>query len=93
MAKASARHILVETKEACQNLIDEINNGADFADLAKQHSKCPSGNKGGALDEFGPGQMVPELDKVIFNEEVGKPHGPVKTNFGYHIVEVTSRTE
>jgi len=67
MAKASARHILVETKEACQNLIDEINNGADFADLAKQHSKCPSGNKGGALGEFGPGQMVPEFDKVVFS--------------------------
>jgi len=93
MAKASARHILVETKEVCQNLINEINNGADFADLAKQHSKCPSANKGGELGEFGPGDMVPEFDKVAFNEEVGKPHGPVKTDFGYHIVEITSRTE
>lgn len=93
MAKASARHILVATEEACQNLIDEINNGADFGELAKKHSKCPSGNRGGELGEFGPGQMVPEFDRVVFNEAVGKPHGPVKTDFGYHVVEITSRTE
>ncbi len=93
MTKACARHILVDNKEQCQDLIDQINNGADFAELAKEHSKCPSGRQGGNLGEFGPGQMVPEFDKVVFNEKVGEPHGPVKTNFGYHIVEITSRTE
>ena len=62
------------------------------AELAKEHSKCPSGCNGGELGEFGPGQMVPEFDKVVFNEEVGKPHGPVKTDFGYHIVEITNRS-
>ncbi len=93
MTKACARHILVDSEDKCQDLIDQISNGADFAELAKKHSKCPSGRQGGDLGEFGPGQMVPEFDKVVFNEKVGEPHGPVKTNFGYHVVEITSRTE
>jgi len=93
MAKASARHILVETEEACQKLKDEIAAGADFAEVAKQNSKCPSGDQGGALGEFGPGQMVPEFDTVVFNEEVGVVHGPIQTQFGFHLVEITSRTD
>ena len=93
MTTASARHILVDTEEQCLKLIEQINQGEDFAELAKQNSKCPSGRNGGDLGQFGPGQMVPEFDKVVFSEAVGVPHGPVKTNFGYHIVEITSRTE
>ncbi len=93
MTKASARHILVDNEEVCKELIEKITNGEDFSELAKQHSKCPSGSRGGDLGEFGPGQMVPEFDTVVFNEAVGIPHGPVKTNFGFHIVEITSRTE
>ncbi|THB80807.1 MAG: peptidylprolyl isomerase [Desulfobacteraceae bacterium] len=93
MSRASARHILVDTEEQCTQLIEQINGGEDFAALAAAHSKCPSGQRGGELGEFGPGQMVPEFDTVVFNEAVGTPHGPVKTQFGYHIVEITSRTE
>jgi peptidyl-prolyl cis-trans isomerase C len=93
MAKAAARHILVKTETECDDLKQQIQDGADFADLAKAHSKCPSGRDGGALGEFQPGQMVPEFDKVVFNEAVGVVHGPVKTDFGYHLVEVTSRTD
>ena len=93
MAKASARHILVPTEEACQTLKDQIEAGSDFAALASEHSECPSGKHGGDLGEFGPGQMVPEFDEVVFSREVGKVHGPVKTQFGYHLVEVTNRTE
>jgi len=93
MAKASARHILVETEEACQTVKDKIEAGADFAEMAREHSQCPSGQKGGELGEFGPGQMVAEFDQVVFNEEVGKVHGPIQTEFGYHLVEVTSRTD
>jgi peptidyl-prolyl cis-trans isomerase C len=92
MAKASARHILVEKEDLCNELIDRIKKGEDFGELAKKHSKCPSGRNGGDLGEFGPGQMVPEFDTVVFNEAVGIPHGPVKTNFGFHIVEITSRS-
>ena len=93
MVKATARHILVESKEACEDLKSQIESGADFAELAQQHSKCPSGKQGGDLGEFTQGQMVPEFDKVVFNDEVGKVHGPVKTDFGYHLIEITNRTE
>ncbi len=65
---------------------------ADFADLAKEHSQCPSGAKGGDLGTFGPGQMVPEFDTVVFSDAVGQVHGPVQTQFGYHLIEITSRT-
>jgi len=92
MTTASARHILVESEAECQNLIDQIQDGADFAQLAATHSKCPSGRRGGELGTFGRGQMVPEFDKVVFEGEIGKPLGPVKTQFGYHVVEVTSRS-
>ena len=91
MAKAQARHILVETKEECEKLKSEIESGSDFAEMAKKHSKCPSGRDGGNLGEFTPGQMVPEFDTVVFNEEVGKTHGPVQTQFGYHLIEITQR--
>ncbi|MCG8615491.1 MAG: peptidylprolyl isomerase [Desulfobacterales bacterium] len=93
MARASARHILVDSEDFCKELIEKINNGADFEELAKAHSKCPSGARGGDLGQFGPGQMVPEFDTVVFNESVGVAHGPVKTDFGFHIVEITERTD
>jgi len=93
MTRACARHILVDKEDVCQDLIDQINSGTDFAELAKQHSKCPSGRQGGDLGEFGPGQMVPEFDTVVFSGEVGKVLGPVQTQFGYHLIEITSRSE
>jgi peptidyl-prolyl cis-trans isomerase C len=93
MARACARHILVETQKACEDLKAQIEAGADFAEIARQHSQCPSGEDGGDLGEFSQGQMVPEFDQVVFKEEVGKVHGPIKTQFGYHLVEVTSRTK
>ena len=92
MAKASARHILVATKEACEDLKTKVEAGADFAALARDHSQCPSGKEGGALGEFSPGQMVKEFDQVVFSSEVGTVHGPVKMQFGYHLIEITSRT-
>ncbi|MFA6030039.1 MAG: peptidylprolyl isomerase [Elusimicrobiota bacterium] len=91
MPRARARHILVESEKACLDLKKQLEGGADFAELAKKHSKCPSGRSGGELGEFGPGEMVPEFDKVVFSAEVGKVQGPVKTEFGYHLLEVTQR--
>jgi len=93
MAKASARHILVASREACEDLKTRIEAGADFTEIARQHSKCPSGRQGGGLGSFGPGQMVKEFDEVVFTGEVGKVLGPVQTQFGYHLIEITSRTE
>ncbi len=93
MATASARHILVESEEACLKVKERIEAGSDFAEMAREHSQCPSGSQGGELGEFSQGQMVPEFDQVVFNEEVGKVHGPIQTQFGYHLVEVTSRSD
>lgn len=93
MTKASARHILVSTEAECLNLKQQIEQGADFAEIASQHSQCPSGRQGGALGEFGPGMMVPEFDRVVFQEAVGVVHGPIQTQFGFHLVEITSRSE
>ena len=93
MSKAKARHILVSTKEACEDLKTRIENGEDFAAVAKANSTCPSGQRGGDLGEFGPGQMVEEFDTVVFSAEIGKVVGPVQTQFGYHLIEVTERTD
>lgn len=93
MASAKARHILVATEAQCIELKGKIEAGADFADMAKQHSSCPSSRQGGDLGEFGPGQMVPEFDKVVFSAAVNTVQGPVKTQFGYHLLEVTERTD
>ena len=93
MARARARHILVETEAQCESLKDQILAGTDFAEVAKQHSLCPSGAQGGDLGEFGRGQMVPEFDQVVFTGELHSVHGPVKTQFGYHLLEITQRTD
>jgi peptidyl-prolyl cis-trans isomerase C len=92
MPKAAARHILVKTEQECIALKAKIEGGVDFGEVAKKHSQCPSSREGGALGTFGPGQMVPEFDTVVFNGEVGKIHGPVKTQFGYHLIDITSRS-
>ena len=93
MARASARHLLVETEAQCNEIKAQIEAGADFAAMAKKHSNCPSGRDGGDLGEFGRGMMVPEFDKVGFSAPLNVVQGPVKTQFGYHLLEVTSRTE
>ncbi len=91
MAQATARHILVDTEDGCLDLKNQIESGADFAEMARQHSQCPSGQQGGELGTFQRGQMVREFDQVVFNEEIGKVHGPIKTEFGYHLIEITER--
>ena len=93
MATASARHILVDSEAKCNELKEQINSGEiTFEQAAKENSSCPSGAQGGDLGTFSQGQMVPEFDRVVFNDEVGVVHGPVKTQFGYHLLEVTSRS-
>ncbi|GEN22454.1 peptidylprolyl isomerase [Halomonas cupida] len=91
MVQATARHLLVDTEDQCNTLKAEIENGRDFAEVAREHSNCPSGRQGGDLGSFGPGQMVREFDEVVFSGELNKVHGPVKTQFGYHLLEITSR--
>ena len=93
MATASARHILVETEEVCEDLKTQIEGGGDFAAVAQEFSACPSGKSGGDLGTFGKGQMVKEFDDVVFSGELNKVHGPVKTQFGYHLIEITQRED
>ena len=93
MATASARHILVETEEVCLDLKNQIEGGMDFAKVAAEFSACPSGKSGGSLGQFSQGQMVPEFDKIVFTAELNQVHGPVKTQFGYHLIEITEREQ
>jgi peptidyl-prolyl cis-trans isomerase C len=93
MPKATARHILVDSEELCTDLKQRIENGEDFAQLAAEYSQCPSGSSGGDLGEFEQGRMVPEFDRVVFGDAVGEIHGPVQTQFGYHLIEILSRSE
>ena len=92
MSSATARHILVDSEAQCLDLKSQIEQGADFGEIAKQHSSCPSGRNGGELGEFGPGQMVREFDEVVFSADLNTVQGPVKTQFGYHLLEVTGRS-
>ncbi len=91
MPVATARHILVATEEKCLLLKAEIEAGADFAEVALKNSSCPSRMRGGDLGAFRPGQMVKEFDEVVFSGEINKVLGPVKTEFGYHLIEITKR--
>lgn len=93
MKSATARHLLVETEELCLQLKQRISEGEKFEDIAKEYSQCPSGSNGGDLGTFFQGQMVPEFDKVVFNDAINVVHGPVKTQFGYHLLETTSRRD
>jgi len=92
MPRATASHILVATEAEALDLKQQIAEGAAFADLARKHSKCPSGQQGGSLGEFEQGAMVPEFDAVIFSDlPLGEVSNPVKTQFGYHLIEVHGR--
>ena len=88
--KIKASHILVEKKSLAEQIIEEINMGAAFADMARKHSTCPSRKKGGNLGEFGRGQMVKEFETASFGLKKGEmTQTPIKTKFGYHIIKRT----
>ncbi len=82
---------MVSTEQEANNLLNQIRSGTSFEDLAMRHSQCPSGKQGGDLGFFGRGQMVPEFETAAFNMEPGQVSAPVKTQFGYHIIKVTSK--
>lgn len=90
----NASHILVDTEDKAKEILADINDGKiSFADAAKKYSSCPSSQQGGSLGEFGRGQMVPEFDQAVFSMEVGQISGPVKTQFGYHLIKLESKNE
>ena len=90
--KACALHILVKTREEAEKLKQQLAKGADFSKLAKQHSLCPSGKKGGDLGEFRKGQMVKPFDEVVFKGPLLEVQGPVKTQFGFHLIKTLYRS-
>jgi peptidyl-prolyl cis-trans isomerase C len=83
----------VATEKKCLDIKKKLDKCVAFSKMAKAHSTCPSGKKGGALGKFKPGQMVKEFDKVVFSAPIGVVQGPIKTEFGYHLVEVTNRVD
>jgi Parvulin-like peptidyl-prolyl isomerase len=90
--KAAALHILVKDKSQATSLLDQLKKGANFQTLAKKHSQCPSGKRGGDLGEFRRGDMAPPFNKAVFSGELLRPLGPIKTKFGWHIIKVLYRT-
>lgn len=91
MKTAMARHILVKRKEEAEEILKKLRSGGDFGKLARKHSTCNSGKRGGDLGEVKPGQLVPVINNIVFKKEIQKIHGPVKSKFGFHLVEVYYR--
>ena len=92
MAKqVHAAHILVKKEDEAKSLLSRINGGESFEELAKKSSQCPSGKTGGDLGWFRRGQMVKEFEDAAFDGQKGKVVGPVKTQFGYHLIKIVDQ--
>ena len=86
--KVNAQHILVKSEDQAKEILNLIQQGKSFEDLARTKSSCPSGKKGGNLGWFSHGQMVREFQKAAFSLKKGQISQPVKTQFGWHIIKV-----
>ena len=93
MKSAIVRHILVKDKELAEQLKKKIKAGADFAQIAKQHSTCPSNKKGCELGDIKKGQLVAPIDKAVFTLKERELHGPIKSQFGWHLLEIKFRMD
>ena len=92
MTTVTARHILIKDKKLCKTVKEQINSAEiSFEEAAKKYSFCSTAVAGGKLGTFEQGQMVPEFDYVAFHYEVGKMHGPIPTQFGFHLIEILER--
>ena len=98
-SKASASHILIKGGPEAATKLEELkaeigDSPVKFEDAAAKYSDCSSASKGGDLGEFEPGAMVKEFDSVVFNDQkpIGVVHGPIKTEFGYHLILIQERT-
>ena len=87
--KIRASHILVEKQSQALKIFEELKRGADFRELARKYSTCPSGKRGGDLGQFSRGQMVREFEQAAFSLKSGEISDPIKTKFGYHIIKRT----
>ena len=93
MTTVRASHILVKTEEEAKNLKQEIEQGKSFADVAMEVSLCPSGQDGGDLGYFGKGRMVKEFEDAAFSMNVGQISDPIKTQFGWHLIQLTDKQD
>jgi peptidyl-prolyl cis-trans isomerase C len=89
---ACALHILVKTEAQALDIMKQLAAGANFQQLAKKYSTCPSKKRGGDLGEFKKGDMVAPFDKAVFSAELLQPVGPVRTRVGYHVIKVLYRS-
>ena len=89
----NASHILLETESDAIDILNKLQDGSDFSELAKTHSTGPSGKQGGSLGWFGRGAMVPAFEQAVFLLEVNEISKPIKTNFGWHIIKVNNIRE
>jgi parvulin-like peptidyl-prolyl isomerase len=87
--RSTATRSQEEAKQKISELKAEIDGGAEFADVARQHSDCPSSAQGGDLGSFGRGMMVPEFEDAAFDLDVGATSDVVETDFGYHLIQRT----
>ena len=90
--KAATLHILVKSRHECEALKVKLAKGAHFGELARRYSLCPSGKKGGDLGEFRKGQMAKPFDDAVFKGEILTVLGPIKTQFGFHLIKVLYRS-
>ncbi|NLK24977.1 MAG: peptidylprolyl isomerase [Euryarchaeota archaeon] len=86
--KVHAAHILVKEKDKAFELLARIKSGEKFETIAKEYSQCPSKSRGGDLGTFGKGQMVKKFEDAAFGGKKGEVVGPVKTEFGYHLIKI-----
>ncbi|HNZ87246.1 MAG TPA: peptidylprolyl isomerase [Methanofastidiosum sp.] len=86
-----AAHILVKSEDLAKELREKVNKGENFSDLAKKFSQCPSGKKGGDLGFFSRQKMVKEFEKAAFDGKEGTVVGPIKTQFGWHLIKIIEK--
>ncbi|WP_306004848.1 foldase protein PrsA [Aquicoccus porphyridii] len=84
----NAAHILVETEDEARAILSELEDGADFATLAREKSTGPSGPDGGNLGWFGEGMMVPSFEEAVLALDVGELSAPIETQFGWHVIKL-----
>jgi peptidyl-prolyl cis-trans isomerase C len=87
MESVAVKHILVKEKFEAEDLLKKLAEGVSFEELASKYSSCPSSARGGDLGTFGRGRMVPAFDTAAFDLEVGQVSEPVRTQFGYHLIQ------
>jgi foldase protein PrsA len=85
--KVHCAHILVKTQQEAQAILDKLNKGEKFSNMAQQVSLCPSGKRGGDLGTFGRGKMVKEFENAAFALQKGQISVIIKTKFGYHLIK------